>query len=111
MRARSVLREMPSRAAVREMFQLVCASTSSRCSRMASLSETGAVAVRAAAGGGAATGAWAAGRPSPSAVISLAADMSTARSSTFDSSRTLPGQRWATSAAHASADSVLRGTP
>ena len=59
---------------------------------MASLSETGAVAVRAA-GGGAATGAWAAGRPSPSAVISVAADMSAARSSTFASSRTLPGQR------------------
>ena len=39
MRARSVLREMPSSAAVREMFQPVCASTSTTRSRTASSRE------------------------------------------------------------------------
>ena len=85
MRARRVLREMPSSAAVREMFPRVWPSTSTRCSRIASSSET-------ASGRAGAPVTRSPATPSASAVSSSEEDCSTARSITLDSSRTLPGQ-------------------
>ena len=85
MRARRVLREMPSSAAVREMFPRVWPSTSTRCSRIASSSETASGRAGVPVAGSPAT-------PSASAVSSSEEDCSTARSITLDSSRTLPGQ-------------------
>jgi hypothetical protein len=103
---------MPSSVAVREMFQLVLPSTSTRCSRMAPSSDTGVSAGCAAVGAtAAAAGPGAPPRKSASGVISLDADISTARSITFDSSRTLPGQWCSRRAARAATVSVLGGTP
>jgi hypothetical protein len=86
MRAQRVARD-PEQREVREMFQLVCVSTSSRCSRMASLRDTGAVDARPpppAADGHRRL------QPEPLGRDLSRRRQSTARSSTFDSSRRCP---------------------
>src|SRR5206468_7882861 len=95
MRARSVFREIPSTAAVREIFQLVWRKTSATRSRTASSSELAAPAGAGAEGPGSATGV----SPSASAVTSGSLDRSATRSIRLASSRTLPGHGYARRAA------------
>ena len=109
MRARRVLREIPSRAAVREMFQPVWASTSMTRSRTASSRELADPPL-----GAAVVGAFAgvtAVNPSVSAVTTGSDESSATRSIRLASSRTLPGHPYARSAACASAESVFADTP
>jgi hypothetical protein len=109
-RARRVLREIPSTAAVREMFQLVWRRTSTTRSRTASSSELAPpdATPGAGAGGSAVTASV---RPSTSAVTSGSLDSSATRSIRLASSRTLPGHGYARRAARASGESVLFDTP
>ena len=86
-RARSVLREIPSSDAEREMFQLVWRRTSATRSRTASSSER---AVSSRAGSGSFPGAVT-GSPSISGVTSASSDKSATRSMRLPTSRTLPG--------------------
>ncbi len=109
MRALKVFREIPSSAAVREMFQPVCCSTSATRSRTASSSELGdpaGVVVAAAAFAGATTVS-----PSASAVTTGSDESSATRSIRLATSRTLPGHGYARSAACASAAKVFADTP
>jgi hypothetical protein len=108
-----VSREIPSRTAARVMFQAVWRSASRMCSRSTDPTASSRAEVAPAVGpGAAAAGAGAdAASPSSSAVTARASVHSAARSMTLTSSRTLPGQGWAASAARASAVSVLSGSP
>ena len=106
MRARSVLREIPRSAAEREMFQRVWRSTSATRSRTASSSEP--VSTRSLSRS---FPRIVLESPSISAVTSGSGDKSVTRSMRLASSRTLPGQGYARSAACAAAVSVLGGTP
>ncbi len=108
MRARTVLRVIPSTAAVREMFQPVCCRTARMCSRRASSSDRGAGTTDV---GGAASSRTGAGSSSTSAVTTAPSVSSATRSSTLLSSRTLPGHGCARSRSWASGDSVFRGRP
>jgi hypothetical protein len=105
MRALTVLREIPSKDAVREMFQPVCSSAAARCRRMASSSEP-----RALRGDGDAAGA-ASGSCSMSAVTTGASASSATRSITLKSSRMLPGHAYASRCASALGDKTRRGRP
>ena len=102
-----MFREIPSRAAVREMFQLVWRSTSATRSRTASSSELATPAAAGADDTAVATG----GSPSMTAVISDSDESSATRSIKLASSRTLPGHGYARSAARASGASVFGDTP
>ncbi len=110
MRARSVFREIPSTAAVREIFQLVWRRTSATRSRTASSSELAPPAAPPAGGGAEGSGAATGVSPSASAVTSGSLDRSATRSIRLASSRTLPGHGYARRAARASADRLLADT-
>ena len=89
-RARTVLRVNPRRAAAREMFQSVSVRTCSSCSRTASRADRrpGIAAAGAAVPG---DGDGAAGRARSAAEITDVPARSAARSIMLLSSRTLPG--------------------
>src|SRR4030095_11307374 len=111
MRGRQVLGEIPSTAAVREMFQSVWRRTSATRSRTASSSELAPPGATPAGTGDEGTAGETGGRPSASAVTSGSLDRSATRSIRLASSRTLPGHGYARSAARASGKSVLADTP
>src|SRR5262249_18353713 len=111
MRARRVLREIPSTAAVREMFQPVWRRTAATRPRTASSSELAPSGATSAGTGDEGSAVTTGVRPSASAVTSGSLDRSATRPIRLASARPLPGHGYARSAARASGKSVLADTP